>query len=567
MWISFAAGLIFLVRGQDEVLGMFLRVLTIFMMVCGAVLATRSAFAAPAIAEAPRILVFESHTGARSPEIARLMAPLDDELESHGFAARPQSVLKLAGTGAPRPGILDGDQGAASVAQKVDAGYRLFTQGKAAEAKEQLSEAIEIMRRNPATFALDTSNTDVAFRAQVTLSLSYKQLGDAANSVAAMTELIRMFPARPLPRNAYGPGDEGFYRDVLKQVQAMGRGRLSVTAGDTRAVVFVDGQIRGVGSATIGDLVPGVYRVFIQVPQTIGRQYEVSVGANDESKLDVHYNTDDVLWLSDSWVGFQFTNDGDRSREGTLAAELANRWSPGTQKTAVIGTVQLQGKPALVGTLYANDGSVVFSAAVSIAEASEVRLRALARFLADGTPAEGLQIVKGNADTADDRQSAESNSNWRASSKVVAGTGVLLMAGSAVAYIVSPADDHSKPTYNNHRTPAVIAFCASSYVAGAGLYMWLRESRSVHPLAAAMIAVGTGSRLSGAMLYATKEHVESGPGFQRETDRNTGTAGLIVGGVGVALAGVGVYLINSERAYPVVSTVNGTGVAGIAGSF
>ena len=550
---------------QDEVLGMFLRVLTHCVMVCGVLFATRSSSAAPAARETPRILVFESHIGGRSPEIARLMEPLDDELEAHGFAARPQTMLKLAGGAAPRPGILDKSQGAADVAQKVDAGYRLFTQGKAAEAKEKLAEAIETMRRNPATFALDTSNTDVAFRAQVTLSLSYKQLGDAANSVAAMTELIRMFPARPLPRNAYGPGDEGFYRDVLKQVQAMGRGRLAVTAGDTRAVIFVDGQIRGVGSATIGDLVPGLYRVFIQVPQTIGRQYEVTVGANDESKLDVHYDIDDVLWLSDSWVGFQFQNEGDRGREGKLAAELASRWSPGAGKTAVIGTVQLQGKPALVGTLYANDGSVVFSAAVSVAGASEVRLRALARFLADGTPADGLQIVKGNAEPAEAHESAEPNSNWHTSSKVIGGTSVLLMAGSMVAYFASPADDHSKPTYNNHRTPAVVAFCASSYVAGAGVYLWLRDSHSVDPLAASLIGVGIGSILSGAMLFATKEDAE--PGFQRETYRHTGTTGLIVGGVGVALAGVGIYIMNSERAYPTVSIVNGSGVAGIAGSF
>ena len=345
----------------------------------------------------------------------------------------------------------------------------------------------------------------------------------------------------------------------------MGRGRLAVTAGDTRAVIFVDGQICGVGSATIGDLVPGLYRVFIQVPQTIGRQYEVTVGANDESKLDVHYDIDDVLWLSDSWVGFQFPNEGDRGREGKLAAELASRWSPGAGKTAIIGTVQLQGKPALVGTLYANDGSVVFSATVSIAEASEVRLRALARFLADGTPADGLQIVKGNAEPAEAYESAEPNSNWHTSSKVIGGTGVLLMAGSVVAYFASPADDHSKPTYNNRRTPAVIAFCASSYVAGAGVYLWLRESRSVDPLAASLIGVGTGSILSGAMLFTTKEDVE--PGFQRETYRHTGTAGLIIGGVGVALAGVGVVLMQNERAYPTVSITNGSGIAGIAGSF
>ncbi len=67
------------------------------------------------------------------------------------------------------------------------------------------------------------------------------------------------------------------------------------------------------------------------------------------------------------------------------------------------------------------------------------------------------------------------------------------------------------------------------------------------------------------MLYATKEDVE--PGLQRQTYRNTGTAGLIVGGAGLALAGAGAYLMHNERAVPTVSIVNGTGVAGIAGAF
>src|SRR3954447_15931565 len=52
------------------------------------------------------ILVIESHTGQRPPEVAALIEKLDDELEQRGFAAKPATILRLA-TGLPRPGVLD----------------------------------------------------------------------------------------------------------------------------------------------------------------------------------------------------------------------------------------------------------------------------------------------------------------------------------------------------------------------------------------------------------------------------------------------------------------------------
>jgi hypothetical protein len=118
---------------------------------------------------------------------------------------------------------------------------------------------------------LDTRNLEATFKILAVLALSQARRGDSAGSVATMIELIRTFRSQPIARADYGPDAERLYRAVWKQVQAMDRGQLAITVESDQAVIFVDGQIRGLGRATLTDLIPGVYRVFVQVPATAGR--------------------------------------------------------------------------------------------------------------------------------------------------------------------------------------------------------------------------------------------------------------------------------------------------------
>ena len=425
-----------------------------------------------------RILVLESHTDHRPAEMGRFMGPITDELEAHGFVAHVDSLLRLAGNGVGRPGIRDATVSARQVAQDVDTASVLFTNGQYDAAAKLLRTAVDAMNRNPALFALDTSNTDVMYKAQATLALCQRKLSDAAGAVATMTELIRMFPTRPLPRSKYGPADEAFYRDVAKQVAELGRGRLSIAAGDSRAVIFLDGQIRGVGSITLADLIPGIHHAFIQVPQTMGRAFDVVVHANDESTLTVHDEIESALWVTDTWIGFQFATEIERRREGRYASEVARLWSADSSKVAVIGTMQLQGKLALIGTVYDGTGAPLLSAAVAFSEASDTKLRDLARFLADGTPAEGLRVVKAPTATASTTEPPTARRSHRSTLPGIAvfGAGVLTIGVGAYLFATDEDDDGSKSSFHNTAPAGVAVMATGAVVTGIGAILWWRRA-------------------------------------------------------------------------------------------
>src|SRR5262249_18821771 len=156
---------------------------------------------------------------------------------------------------------------------------------------------------------------------------------------------------------------EQFYRAVTRQVQSLGRGQLSISVANDQAVIFVDGQIRGLARATLVELIPGIYRVFVQVPATAGRQDEIEVTAGHQAVLRVDWELDAARGLTDRWVGLVFATEAERANQAGFAGTLARRWGGGGM-LAVVGVMQLQDRPAIVGRLYDATGRAVRGAAV-----------------------------------------------------------------------------------------------------------------------------------------------------------------------------------------------------------
>ncbi|HEX3476416.1 MAG TPA: hypothetical protein VHT91_15435 [Kofleriaceae bacterium] len=433
------------------------------------------------------ILVLESYVGQRPASADAVMAPLLDELEQRGFATRPASILELVGRGAPRPGVLDSDTTAAEITQRAESGYEAYTRGRFAEAEIALTRAIERIHRNPALLVLDTHNLDATFKILVALALSQAKRGDTGGSVATMTELIRTFHQRPISRVDYGPDAEQFYRAVARQVEALGRGELSISVASDQAVIFVDGQIRGLGKAALIDLIPGVYRVFIQIPATPGRQYEVEVTAGRHTVLRVDWELDSSLWLTDSWVGFGFATEAERARQAGYAGTLARRWSGGTP-LAVVGMGQLAGKPAVTAQLYDATGRVVRGAGVLLGErgeaasvgvadpADEPRLRALARYLADGVPAAGVHVLHDGSAPGDGAPGSGPGEAGRAGGRlaprVLVGAGAAALVAGSVLYAIDQDSAGPSSVYRN-TAPAGIAVGAVGLAAvSVGLWLW-----------------------------------------------------------------------------------------------
>jgi hypothetical protein len=438
----------------------------------------------PAIAATARpTLVLESYVGERPADADAVMEPLLDELEARGFAARPASVLPWIGRRAPRPGALDKDRTAAEITQPADDGYEAYTRGRFAEAQTILRRALDQVHRNPALLVLDTTNLNATFKILVGLALSQAKLGDTSASVATMIELVRTFRGQPITRADYGPDAEQLYRAVARQVRAMGRGQLAITVESDQAVIFVDGQIRGLGKATLVDLVPGVHRVFVQVPATAGRQYELEISADQRTSLHVDWDLDSSLWVTDPWIGFVFATEAERAKQAGFAGKLVRRWSDG-ELIAVVGLVQLHGKRGVAGNLYDLGGNVVRSAVVLLdgTGTDELKLRSLGRFLDDGIAGDGVSEVQDAAPVVGRARPAGTASRLVPELLVSAGTAAVLAGGVLLAIDQDPGG--MSPYLYRNTAPAGIAVGAVGFAAASmGLWLWAaRCGRSSAPL-------------------------------------------------------------------------------------
>jgi hypothetical protein len=498
---------------------------------------------------ASRIVVLQSRIGEARPKTADDLTPLlYEQLEAEGFAARPATIERILGGQLPLPGILDVGLTSADIMNPVELGYKDWARGRFAVAESKLVPAIARIYRNPALLVADTKNLDATFKALVALALSQSRLGKIPESTETMMELIRMFGSRPVSRAEYGPPAEQLYQTVARQALAKGRGQLFVTTDDDRAVVFVDGQIRGIGKAAVADLVPGVHRVLVQVASTVGRQYKVDIKASEALILETTWKVDMSLEVTEPWIGLVFATEAERNQEGPFAGALARRWG-GLGMVVVVSTAQLQGRPFLVGTLYRAGGAIVRSAATSLEGDRAALLRSLARYLADGTVGPGLSVIEHARSDSPPvqalRDSVRGSTPW--TSRLVMAAGGLTLAAGGVVYAVSEADDFTRPTYDDRRGPAVAVMLGGSAVLGAGVYLWLRESRATDQLTAALIGAGAASILAGGAMYLTDEDLHPDPGeWQRSRFRDTAAAGVVVGTAGLAVTGVGLWLLRRE---------------------
>ena len=420
----------------------------------------------------PPILVLEAHLGARPSELSSTIGPVLDELQQRGFAAHPDSISRALGGKAPRPGVLDGGKTAGEITQLVESGFDAFTRGKYKDAETSLGLAVHEIERNPALLVLDATNARSTFHAFVGLALSQAKLGNAPDSVETMTELLRSFSTQTISRAEYGPQAEQFYRAVQKQTQLMGRGRLSITTDAQHAMIFVDGELRGMGKATLADLIPGTYRVFIEVAGTPGRQYEVEVRADADSQLAVNWQIDASLLVSSQWVGFVFATEAERGKEAAYAGTLARRW--GSDGIVVVGTTRLQGRSAVIATMYRASGEVARSALVAIGGNDEARLRSLARFIADGTLSDELAGITGAAaPPATGAATAPRARHMPLGARVCLGAGIAALAAGVTLVVASPGPDPAHRYYYRTAPAGFAVGLAGVASIGVGLWWWL----------------------------------------------------------------------------------------------
>jgi hypothetical protein len=491
------------------------------------------------------IIVIKTRVGPSSVT-ADLTALIDDEFEAEGFAARPSSVESVLGGRLPRPGILDTGVTAADLMQPLTIGYDQWAHGLFADAERTIVPALQRLNRNSALLVTDTKNLDTIFKGYASLALSQDRLGKTQQSMASMTDLIRIFRSRPPSRTEFGPPGEILYYKAYRPLEAVGTGSLFVTTGNNHAVVYVDNQIRGIGKADVSDLIPGLHRVLVQVPSTAGLQYSVEVKAHEGTTLDVDWDVETSLSVTPTWIGYVLANEVERNQEAAYAGALARRW--GTRGALVVlSTYEIQGQLALVGTLYRAGGTVLRGGVAALDRDRAEQIRKLARFLSDGTTSPGVKVIAQPKEApAVIASSSRAPGRSTLPGLLVTGAGALTVATAGIVYVTSKADDFTQPTYDDKRTPAVQVMFGGSIVLGAGAFLYLRESQETGFFTAASLGAGVGCLVSGTALYVTREGLHS-QGWQRPYYRPTGALGATLGISGLVLTGAGLWLWHRER--------------------
>ncbi len=466
-----------------------------------------------------------------------MMAALQDQLETRGLAARPASVLLLAGEGAPRPGISDPDLTFAKIIAHMNAAWSLFVNAELKPAEEAARLALVEVDDNPELLVTDTSHLDLRFKLMIMrmVALDHLSQRSAEVSVAAI-DGIRVFPARAPGRNeAWGKRGEELHAEYFKQAQTYGRGMLVVAAGNQLAQIFVEGQLRGVGNASLNDLIPGTYNVFILVPNGMSRRYRARVTANATSYLTVRPTIDGCLYLGKTWTGLLSCVD-----EAKVASQLAIDWT-GRDQAVVLRSGENNGRPTITGSLYRGGGerrnARIYADVDDPDEAAK-----LAAFLVDGEEAPGLSVQKNDRAPAQVEHDAParnvSSPLWP---RLVLGAGGLTLAGSLALYLVWPNDDHLQPTYDDKKSLAVEIFSGAAVVSGVGVYAWLTQSRHMRRLPAAMFASTSAALLMAAILIPTDQDENAQPAgyWQRKYYRDTASTGVILAGAGAGFAVAG----------------------------
>jgi hypothetical protein len=429
-------------------------------------------------------VVLESYTGERPADAARLLAPVLEELSRRDYAAG-DTIARAYEAQASRPAITPGGLPSDFAAQ-VDRGFKAWVGGRFDEAVKILVPLVESAQANSGAFAKDPTLRDPLLKGLIGLSLAYQRIGDLSAMRAAFAEIMRSFPDAQLSRAIYGPDAQQAFDQYKRDVQAGGRGKLTVKLVDDTGVVFINEAYRAVGSTTV-ELLPGEYRVLVMMNKQPSRNHRVSVRAGSDSTIEIDAKLDQAIRTA-GFTGLSFANQPDRDGQ---EAQYAQRFAKvvGASAVAVVGIDEVHGRTAVVGSLISlQSGRELRRASIPVEpDPSRDKLRALARFLAGDDPAPGLDVTfSGGAGEApsgaarrhvdDDKPSSGGRwGGWRfvTAGVAVAGlaTGVVLVSLDGKCPEEPPAGQQCNDFYAT-ATPGYAALAGGALFAGLSIYLF-----------------------------------------------------------------------------------------------
>ncbi len=346
-----------------------------------------------AVGAAPGGIVLESYTGDRPDDATRLLSPLLDELAKRGVVGGYDVVGRKYEAEVSRS-TLSIEGLTPDFADRIERGHKAWIEGRFDEAVSLLSPMIDAAHANPGAFAQNQPLRERLLKGLIALALSQQRMGDPSSSRTTFGEILRSFPDTQLSRATYGPDAYNQFEEVRRAATA--RGRLTVKVPDESGVVFINEHFENVGTTSKADLVPGEYRVYVQLGKQLTRSHTVIVRGNQETTLAFQPAYDAAIRTTPHWTGLAFATPAERERdESAFAAKFAREIGAGS--VIVVGYDQVRGRAAVVGSIVnLETGREIRRASLALEpEPSVERVRALARFLAGDQATTGIDVQLG----------------------------------------------------------------------------------------------------------------------------------------------------------------------------
>jgi hypothetical protein len=238
------------------------------------------------------------------------------------------------------------------------------------EPAQRLETALAEAAENPATVLSDPTLRQLIPRAHVGRAVSLMRLSHVNEAKAAIAELVRATPAASI-LDSWGTEADKIFQLSRKELVARGTGSLSIQVDDPTAIFYLDETGQPHRTMFSADLLPGIYRVFVQDTTGRSRRYTVEVAPHVHASLDIDWNRDTsfeaktltrrdgehrdpgrdaTISPEPSRVGFTFSSPEERRLEGDYARHIAALVH--SEFVAVIGRIQWKGKPAMMAVVY-----------------------------------------------------------------------------------------------------------------------------------------------------------------------------------------------------------------------
>jgi hypothetical protein len=350
---------------------------------------------AAAASEGPAAAMVESFSGDRPAVASSHIRHVTTVLAAQSVLAGTELVTTLHAkvsrpAGSADPSLLT------RTSTLFNAANDLYIRGRFAEAEAGLQRTIAELRTNSALVVTQQMAREDLYRSLVILSHAQARQGELAQAIATMSEVIRSFPERRVETSTFGLEVADFYRRVLRDLNVLPRTALRIET-DPDVAVFLNERFVGLGGAYLPDLPPGHYRVLTQRKQRFGRVHDIALaGEQMELRIDAGF---DAALQSDDLPRLGFPSEKDREAH---EARYAQRFGQAlaVKEVFILGTRVAQGRQILTGTaISVTTGRMLRSAAVALEPAppSGITLEALARFLMQGGPKEGLILAVDDA--------------------------------------------------------------------------------------------------------------------------------------------------------------------------